>query len=56
MHPEDPMAELFEICDTALEAAHERPLTDDEIHALRFAAGITGRAAAHDSSTQLALI
>jgi hypothetical protein len=42
MNPADPMAELFEICETALSAARERPLTEDEICALKFAAGVPG--------------
>lgn len=50
---QDPMSELYEICECALCAARERALTEDEISALRFAAGVPeGRAAAHDCGRQ----
>jgi hypothetical protein len=40
MNPADPMAELYELCELALQAAEYRPLTPVEINALRFAAAI----------------
>lgn len=50
---QDPMSELFEVCELALAEAAYRPLTQDEIDALRFAAGVPeGRAAAHDCGIQ----
>lgn len=39
-NPDDPMADLYELCEYALQCAAFRPLTDDEIHALRYAAAI----------------
>jgi hypothetical protein len=51
--PEDPMAELFEICDVALQEARARPLTELEVNALRFASAISdGRAPAHHRGAQ----
>lgn len=38
--PDDPMAELYERCALALDAAAQRPLRQDEIDALRYAAAI----------------
>ncbi len=54
MQDYDPDAELYEICAIALREARTRPLTEEEITALRYAAAIPeGRAAARDSGEQM---
>ena len=40
MNPADPMAEVYQLCDCALCAARWRPLTENEITVLRFAAAV----------------